>query len=208
MESDYVGVDAPNRTTAEVQDQTELKQLQSSMIETVTLLLRLSMAIRNPAPHDQFMESKDIDTSHYEEFDIRHVREKFPQAEDYLITRLGRALSRRRHYLRYRDAHHKKLSYGLDSADDIVKEPSGTEMIPQSTIASSLPTTLKAVDHLDLTYDDSSETGFSMTSTASSTNGSSKLRPPPMPEEARDGNPFECPLCFRIVLAHSALSWR
>jgi len=186
---------------------TELKQLKAGIIETVTCLLRLSMAVRNPAPHDQYMKSMNIDTSFYEEHDIKHVEEKFPEAESFLISRLGRAISRRRQYLKYREAHHKKLAYGIDKeAKD--QEDSHTEAARQSTVASSLPSALKEVDHIDLTEDSGSESVASMASSVTSANDSAKLRPPPLPKESLDGNPFECPLCFMIVSIRGTRSWK
>lgn len=194
-------------TRDDFEDTTELKQLHSSIAQTVTLLLRLSIAIRNPAPHDQFIRSTNIDTSFYEEYDIMHVREKFPLAEEYLVTRLGRAISRRRQYLKYREAHQKKLKYGLETTETSI-EDSKTEMVPQSTVASSLPAALKDVDYLDLTEDSSSEMGFSEASTSMSDANTMKLRVPPLPEASQGGAPFECPLCFMIISISSARSWK
>ncbi|KAK2761691.1 hypothetical protein FQN54_001519 [Arachnomyces sp. PD_36] len=207
-EDNIENADAHSMITRIVQDDTELKQLHSGMIGSVTLLFRLSMAIRCPAPHDQFMKSKDIDTSYYEQYDIMHVRQKFPQAEEYLVIRLGRAISRRRQYLQYREAHHKKLAYNLEATDNPIRDSSRTEMVPESTVASSLPPALKEMDHLDLSEDHGSEAGFSDASTATSTNDTMKLRPPPLPKEAEDGSPFECPLCFMIISVRSTRSWK
>ena len=189
-------------------EDTELKQLKSSMVETVTLLLRLSMAIRNPTPHDQFINSKDVDMSFYEDFDIRHVGQMYSQADDYLVTRLGRAISRRRQYLKYRETHHKKLAFGLEDPDHLFHDTSHTEATPQSTVASSLPTIVKKIDHIDLTEDSGSETDISEAPTATSVNDTTDLRLPPLPQDAQDGAPFECPLCFMIISVHSTRSWK
>jgi len=186
---------------------TELQQLMSDIAETVTCLLRLSMVIRNPAPHDQFLKSIDIDTSYYEEFDTSHVREKFPNAQEHLIARLGRAISRRRQYLKYREMHHKKLALGID-IDPSATQDTHTEILPQSTIASSLPTALKSVDHIDLDGDSQSESGISDASSATTTNYTTKLHLPPLPKEAQDGSPFECPLCYMIISIRKTRSWR
>jgi hypothetical protein len=59
---------------------TELEQLACNLAETNTCLMRLSMAIRNPAPHDQFKQSRNIGVTHFESSDIDHVRVKFPLA--------------------------------------------------------------------------------------------------------------------------------
>jgi hypothetical protein len=57
-----------------------------------------------------------IPVSHFEEFDIGHVREKFPHAEEFLIGRLGKANSKRRQILRYNEKHHEKIIGHHDSS--------------------------------------------------------------------------------------------
>jgi len=94
---------------------TELAQLLSNIAETITCLMRLSMSIRNPAPHNQFKESKHINFIHYESFDVEHAGEKFPYTPEYLVVWVGRAISRRRQFLRYREEHRKRYGQGLPS---------------------------------------------------------------------------------------------
>ena len=192
------------------------------VVEAITCLLRLSMATQNPAPHDQFMESGQTNTSCFESFDIGHVQAKFPDAEGYLINRLGKAISRRRQYLKYRDEHHKKLTQGIVDvveAPKPVSEPIGTEFAPieaapteinpESTVASSIPLATKApTTHIDLDEDVYSEVGLSQTSYATSANESTNNRPPPIPKEAQEGKPFECPLCFMTISIRNSNSWK
>ncbi|EAS37311.2 uncharacterized protein CIMG_02665 [Coccidioides immitis RS] len=132
------------------------------------------------------MSSADNETSFYETYDTMHVREKFPDASQFLVYRLGRAISWRRQYLKYRESHHKKLSHGIHPDHD-AEQDSLTEIARQN--------------------DACSETASSFASTATSANPV-KLRPPPLPEEAKNGKPFECPLCFMIVAARDHHSWR
>ena len=194
---------------------TELQQLVSNMAEIVTCLMRLSMAIRNPAPHDQFKESVHIDTSHFETYDVEHVRSKFPGAEEYLVTRLGKAVSRRRQYLKYRDLHRKKYEQGLQQVQleaPPVAIPAPVAIAPsevvQSTVASSIPLAIKtSTSTTELDENDYYEDTLSQTSYASSANDSTKLRPPPLPEEGQNGDPFECPLCFRLTSVRQPSAW-
>lgn len=176
------------------------------IIEVVNCLLRLSVAIRNPAPHDRLTKSKSTDTSHYEPYDIQHVCTKFPNADEKITARLGKAISRRRQYFKYREEHHNKLSQGLDFNSGI------TEIVGPSTIASSLPQHIKggagvAGDLGTLDEDERSETGISQTSYATSVADSEKIRVPPLPKQSKDG-PFECPFCFMIISASTPLSWK
>jgi hypothetical protein len=189
---------------------TELTQLASNMAEINTCLMRLSMAIRNPAPHNQFRESKNLDMSHFENFDIDHVRGKFPNAQEYLISRLGKAISRRRQYLRYRTEHRARLEQGLVSkSHDYDAKPLAVVVAApsenlQSTVASSIPRTIKANTTID--FDDYEDT-LSQTSYTSSNSDPSKLRPPPLPEAGVNGEPFECTLCCRMTSARQTNLW-
>jgi len=196
---------------------TELAQLASNMAEINSCLMRLSLAIRNPAPHDQFKESAQIDVTHYETFDVDHVRGKFPEAEEFLVHRLGKAISRRRQYLRYREEHRKKLEQGL-KPQPILQELVVSQQIPptitapsdkiESTVASSIPLAIKAsATTMNLDDDDYYEDTLSQTSYASSNNDPSRLRPPPLPAEGQDSNPLECPLCFRFTSVRQGTAW-
>ncbi|KAF2786341.1 hypothetical protein K505DRAFT_221217, partial [Melanomma pulvis-pyrius CBS 109.77] len=193
--------DCPEDELPQVEATTELQQLVSNMAEIVTCLMQLSMSLQNPAPHDQFKGSIHIDMTHFETFDIEHVRGKFPNAEEYLVTRLGKAISRRRQYLRYRDLHRKKLEQGLQL-------PEPAPPVIQSTVASPIPLAVKTSSSIvDLVKNDYYEDTLSQTSYASSTNDATRLRPPPLPEQGQDGAPFECPLCFRFTSVRQVSSW-
>jgi hypothetical protein len=196
---------------------TEFAQLASNMAEINTCLMRLSLAIRNPAPHDQFKESSQINVAHYETFDVQHVRGKFPRAQEYLVLRLGKAISRRRQYLRYREEHRKKLEEGLKpqlATEEVATVPQVTHTVTapsekiDSTVASSIPLAIKeSVSTINLDEEDYYEDTLSQTSYASSNNDPSRFRPPPLPEEGQDGDPFECPLCFRFTSVRQVTAW-
>ena len=196
----------------EIQEQdgspdTELGQISIDVVDVVSCLLRLSVAIRNPAPHDRFVESKLTDASYYEQFDINHVYSKFNSIDSRLAERLGKAISRRRQYLKYRETHHMKLSHGLDQHHLMETDE------PPQTIASSLPEHLKdrigpgQVPQVAILEDDHSDTGFSQTSYATSTANDTQRRVPPLPEAASRG-PFECPFCYMIIIAANRSSWK
>lgn len=165
------------------------------------------MTIRNPAPHDRFFNSKLTDTSHFEDFDIQHVKEKFESIEPWLAERLGKAISQRRQYLRYRRVHRQKLAQGLDKAHE--PEAEGEE-----TLASSLPGHLK--DDADrkegpqpvMTFaENRSEAGMSATSYATTSASEGNIRVPKLPRASEVG-PFECPLCYMIIQIEDRASWK
>ncbi|KAH6642193.1 hypothetical protein C7974DRAFT_97147 [Boeremia exigua] len=198
-----------------LQSTTELEQLVSNMADINTSLMHLSVAIRNPAPHDQFIGSRLIDISHFEDRDIDHVCSKFKLAQKFLQQRLGKGISRRRQYLQYRKSHRSKLEHGIAEAQLDPHEHRATEetTVPlakgESTVASSIPLNRKT---WPITYPEIEMTAYgdtlSQTSYASSTQDASKLHPPPLPVAGRDGNPFECPLCYRFSSVKNTAAWR
>lgn len=174
---------------------TELDQIASSIPDAVNCLLRLSVAIRNPAPHDRFAASVPIDTSHYGSFDIQHVQAKFQNIDSVLAQRLGHAISKRRQYFKYRESHHLKLAHGLDPTEQADGKSTIASSIPGHARSAGFDHTLSAIDE-----DAISEAGISQTSLASSLSNAERIRVPPLPRNAEDG-PFECPFCFMIITA-------
>ena len=60
---------------------TELQQMFSDVVAIINSLYRLSMTIRNAAPHDRLVKAASVDTTFYETWDIEHVKNKFPIAK-------------------------------------------------------------------------------------------------------------------------------
>jgi len=200
---------------AEQAKQLELKSLLSEAAEVIACLLRLNRTIRNPAPHDQFMTPDPLkDTSRFEAYDINHVKEKFPNMKEYLVTRLGEANSRRRQYLRYREARHKKLSKERELWAEKAEGVQHEEGAIQSTVASTLPSKFEVLSmQFNLDEDDAcsesgeSQTTFGTSATEDPEGIERKLRCPPIPEEGEDGRPFKCPLCFMKITVRNKNTW-
>ncbi|KAF2467713.1 uncharacterized protein BDR25DRAFT_374557, partial [Lindgomyces ingoldianus] len=180
------------------QNDTELKQLLASVKNSITCLFRLSMSVRDPAPNNQSRSTITVDKSYFVEHDILHAREKFPECEPYLAERLGRALSGRRQYLSYREAHHQKLAKNMEM---IGFEEPRTEHTTNSTEATPIP--IARTNSLNVFDGDDA---LSQTSYATSVNAA--IRVPPLPKEAREEEHFECPLCFMILSIHTKLGWK
>lgn len=177
---------------------TELGQILMDIGEINTDLLRLSKAMRNPAPHERFLHAVSTDTTYFSEHDQRHVADKFPHAESFIITRLAKALSRRRQFFKYREHHQSKLRQGLLTNHD-----------DTSTVASSIPSNLKIEKISAADFDDAgSESGLSQTSFADSSEESTRPHVPPLASKYMDGEPFECPLCFLLITLNSGHSWK
>ncbi|VTT55264.1 unnamed protein product [Fusarium fujikuroi] len=178
----------------------ELSQIFAAIVEDINCLFRLSVSIHNPSPHDRLKKACLTDTSGYEPFDVQHVYNKLSKAPKPIAERLGKAISRRRQYFKYRELHHEKLASGL--------ELDGKDQI-QSTVASSLPKNLNSTEPISLEeyVDDASDTGRSQTSWATSAANPERRKIPALPAEAGNG-PFECPFCFMMVSITSRIHWK
>lgn len=106
-------------------------QALEEVAEIISCLMRISMALRNPARNDQIRYAETALSKLFEPRDIEHVRMKFPTTSDRLAQRLGKSISRHRQYSKYRKEHHEKLSYGIDMEEEHEGEK-------QSTAATSL----------------------------------------------------------------------
>jgi len=194
----------------------------------VDCLLRLSVAIANPAPHERHRKlgaGKEADVTFREKFDVDYVKDKFPGIAPDLAEALGKSITRRRQFFKYREAHHTRLAEGLETTTPNIAVQEGnqthddtgrTEIVPQ-TVASSLPGHLRSLTEVDpragiIDEDLRSDTGISQTSYATSAgfiqdmlSGQTPpppLRVPPLPAAAESGV-FECPLCYRMITASS-----
>ncbi|KAI0908866.1 hypothetical protein F4823DRAFT_465371 [Ustulina deusta] len=202
-----ISEDSPNPDDFdEVDDGTEVLEIVADIADIIGCLLRLSVSIRNPAPHDHFVSSKFIDTTYFEEYDVKHVKAKLPHVKPDLAHRLGKAISRRRQYFKYRETHHQKLSAGLDL--DSRRSEAGV----QSTVASSIPTALKDGEKSHpafsrLEEEEMSDSVISQTSYATSGPESGRLKIPSLPKQANDG-PFECPFCYMMISVSTTIQWK
>ncbi|KAK6423460.1 hypothetical protein LTR81_003817 [Elasticomyces elasticus] len=180
----------------------EEQRLLEDIHDVVNCLMRFSMTLRNPARHDHMRYSATSNAHHYEPFDREHVRSKYPEAPDYLVDRLGKSISRHRLYFDYREQHHAKLAEGLEHRVD---QGEGTVHEQASTIATSVH---KGIERAPRVNDSDDESVYTATSFASSASGQRTLRPPPLPAEGENGDPFECKICFTMVIADNERAWR
>lgn len=109
-------VSSPNETlTFEVtsyseEDIIDMEEFVNDIIHIVRCLYEFSVTIRNPAPRDRLVKCSNIEVSHFETSDIGHISNKFPQAQDFLHKRFGKANTRRRQLLAYYRLHHDKIT--------------------------------------------------------------------------------------------------
>lgn len=179
----------------------QLERLCNEIEEINTCLFRFASTLRNPARLDRIRFGSSVIAKYYELWAYEHVKEKFPRASSFLHQRVARNMSANKQYVSYRQqTHHEKLQEGLDEAMSAAGRP--------STLATSRPET-HAFDRVSLSGDQyDAESIGTATSYAATLNEATTLRPPAWPEDGQGGRPFECPLCYCIIIADSERSWR
>ncbi|KAF4339309.1 transcription factor [Fusarium beomiforme] len=196
-----------------------LTTLLKDIAEGIDCLLRLSVAIAHPAPHERFRKRGAGSTegvSFYTPHDIAYVRDKFPNLSTDIATILGKFITRRRQFFKYRKAHHEKLVSGLETMVSGEQLDRSQSEVIQKTLASSLPERFKmtSLNYLDAVLDEDigSDAAISQTSYATSAgilleDVGDKEHPPPLPSSAQDGI-FECPFCYRMISAKTRKAWK
>lgn len=185
----------------------DFQQVLLQIKNDVNCLMRLAITIRNPAPHEQFKGRVSVLVSSFDVSHTEHVRHKFPRLQPEMTERLGKALTYRRLFLRYREDHHERLTEGIgvegaDKQDEKEEIRDGV-----TTEASWLPKDNPGDDGPPprIWRDDLSEqTG---TSYAPSCVDDSELRIPRIPPEYVDG-PFICPYCFLPISIENRYQWK
>lgn len=215
----------------------ELEEYFGEISDTISELYRLSTTIQNPARRDRLERCSSINVSQYEHWDFQHISNKFPNAEQYLWQRLGKANTKRRQILKYHELYHKTLSVPDDNIQPTISPaPTFTEEKGQSEghvqhdqvespefqehpnsadltdTTSKYPITIStslAKDQRPI--DAQSDTDISQTSCAMSSSGTAHTLRVPLPLGwycAPTGSHFECPHCYLIVAAETEQRWR
>ena len=193
IEDDKTPADWPDNDST-----TELQQLHEEVVTIIDCLYQLSMLIRKPAKHDLFVGSRMSDKAEFETYDKWHVRSRHPRAEEQISQRMGRAITRRRKYLCYRERHHRKLEKGIEEVQGIQRAT--TESVMLETIATDFKT--QGINFEET----SSNTDMSQSSYASLLDGGRVTVSSP-PKAFAEGKPFECPYCFFVIEIKSMRSW-
>ena len=184
------------------------EELQDGVSSIISSLLKLALAVRNPAPLDRYVKSGAIDMSYYKPHDLAYIEEMFPGIDDYLKERMAEATLQRRRFLEYSARHQCKLARDTEIKDD-GDDNIDTLSIYASTNASSLPAPiLHELSKLEAPDDVRSETS-SLTSYASSGMGKrAKVPSPPSYAVLGSSEPFECPYCRLLIAPQDTYGWK
>jgi hypothetical protein len=229
QETSYVDIGAMN----------EAQDILGAAMECVRSLLQLSILIRKATPRnrwDRALQKPKTDRLD-DQFDIRHVGDKFPKLNrpeyDWLKVRLGRAITQRRQFIRYSRDHKSQMSswederqkqspvpelthhFALPSADEAPGTAGVVDAMtlrPPITEGSTKASTLQvaALDAIKIDEDDDEASAIS--SVVSSLDfidgGEDILHLPTLSAVNHGRDEFECPLCFTIQNFRQQRRWK
>jgi hypothetical protein len=206
--------------------------LSAAIDDALRRLFHLSSLITKSSTRDKFTRSGlKCRLEMYEPYDVQYVREKVGcaggRAEDFLITRLGKANTSRRQFVRYSRQRYAELSLP-EREEDIAMDretvqgkhsnPSGKPSVKPATLRSgNLEQSLAPTKASTMGYVDPDEFDYGLDDAKSSTTiatsvvdgGSfSGLRVPELAHFAKPGEHLLCPLCHTIQRFNSQFTWR
>ena len=198
----------------------ELQKIFVAVKQIVDLLYELSVTIRNANPLDKFSKAANENVSHFQEWDLRHTQQMFPQLKEgsFLVRRLANANTRRRQIFMYLEKHQGKLSHRISPQGSQGEHPyEDTSLIKSTKSRPSMNVTSVNTQTTIATFKEPENTEaegldderLSETSSAKSENAAaeSRIRIPAPPKDALDKQLFECPYCYDILSVSSSRSW-
>ncbi|KAH8901324.1 hypothetical protein GQ53DRAFT_835174 [Thozetella sp. PMI_491] len=173
--------------------------------ESLKVLFRVGVLVRKAGPSDRF--NRALRASNFAfpaTFDIDYVREKHSKLKsddrNWLAERLGRGIANRRQFIKYCRDHKARLA--ADEADLDERGQKGT------TIHQSSKATTLHVDTLQATNIEDEDDAMSFMSASTTTDALSTLKLPRLAELSKDGEAFECPICFTLQSMKREKTWR
>ncbi|CAF9933693.1 MAG: hypothetical protein HETSPECPRED_008748 [Heterodermia speciosa] len=171
-------------------------EIRSRVAAIIKSLFQMSMLVRKPAQHDFRLGASRAEVEAYGPYDISHIREKFPKANEVLVKRLAAATRQRRMYLKYRERHAAKLKQDLPR----IMGEKATTLLSDTTVTDAEKWNIDFGERASIS-------GESQTSYAATLMDGADITIPSAPKESRGGQPFECPICYYIIKVESANSW-
>ena len=175
----------------------DMKELLITVTSIMKSLFLMSILVRKPAQHDSRLAFNRSETNSFKSYDYVCVRDRYPEADEDIVSKLASAITRRRTYLRCQAEHAVKDRQGVASEQADKTAP--------STIFSSTLTT-GAQDRQTVFEEEISDAGASKTVRSWTPMSRANELPPPPPIEYYVREPFKCPICYYEVQFGSAYS--
>ncbi|OPB46730.1 ankyrin repeat protein [Trichoderma guizhouense] len=172
-------------------------------------LFRIAVLVRKENPDTRFERAiRSSKCTFPPTFDIDHVREKYPKLkakeQSWLAERLGKAIARRRQFIKYCRDHRDRLA--LD--DENIEAERATTVMQSSKATTLDPEKIHVATNFAVDdYEDELVSNLSI-STSTTTDVLSTLTLPRLADLSKDGEAFECPICFTLRYIKGERSWR
>ncbi|RYP03946.1 hypothetical protein DL764_004780 [Monosporascus ibericus] len=209
--------------------------------ECIRGLLKISILIRKATPRDRFAKAlRKRQDPYLDEFDIRYVEERHPKLRrpnaQWLSERFGRAITKRREFLRYCREHRDKMAGKVQTNYVTPEYPSqpkeekkkGLENIAPGTLAPSVANTkhdgaktvwtkpstkastlnVAQLAVLQETQDHDNRSYISAASSVRLGSEEATLHLPSLRDVSKGNAAFECPLCCGIQSISREYSWK
>ncbi|TGO14890.1 hypothetical protein BTUL_0047g00520 [Botrytis tulipae] len=199
-------------TTIKFEKTSELQELSKTMGNANTILFKVSNLVQVIWDTDDYLKAASLYHSEFDpNVDVCLVREQYGSAsgvDDWLITRLGKALTRRRQYLKFIENCPKELLRDCDSIA-VTEEKSVTAALTKNKIS---------IDKSTMEQEDESESGDSQGSQGSDKatsvrENADRLNVPSHPLTEFEnvpiqfGVPFQCPYCRTQQVPKDRAAW-
>ena len=172
---------------------TEIQQLQESLANTASCLIQMSMPVCKLGQLHLILGSKHDKIDCDQSVDIKKVSEKYGNADEGFVSRLGHANTLRREYLgsckRYAPTYKREIDITYQDGEACAGRKA-TQF--KSNIA---------IDNRTL------DSGEKQTMCAQTWMSSGNLTVPSPPKVIEEGLPFECPYCHFVITVQSTRSW-
>jgi len=201
----------------ENQTVSETAELLRSIHDGISNLFELSMIIRKRPETDEYIKAAStypLDPIS----DIVHIRDKYPtikRGNDWLSTRLGKAIARRRQYLIYRKEHQNRMQeiHRVREGPDgktIYSGEGASSYHGKGVFPDYKPL---SVDKQDFRVNTQGPSTIYADSVKATERGMNVLRTPPLPKRedgsrVKYGEHFECPYCWRIQKFDQKAEWK
>lgn len=210
----------------------EILELFQSITDTITSLFKLSIIIRNSSSRDRYAKALAAASKgpfDYQ-FDVDHVGNEFPclyrDEMTWLRTRLGKAITQRRQYLRYCREHHDKMAVvpetckvetnflvvqgqqprNDDDTQTVMSKPTST--LAPTAASTIIPATLENIERNEESSDDDTRSQTSYATSIGEDDSDNRLSVVRLEDVAPRGSPFECPYCWTIQTISNQHAWR
>jgi hypothetical protein len=194
--------------------------------EDIGHLFRVAALIGKSIARDRYARAETASRERFDDrYDIAHVKAKFQneKAPDWLLVRLGQAITKRRQYIKYIREHRSRIDQDSQRPRDVelpdIKSrvaPSKITDAPKAATLASKPSQMptrattvmsNALLNVEQRFqDDRSVTTADLTSFGE--DHDQKLSVPPLTDYTTLGRAFPCPFCSAINKCNSQSSWK